>query len=234
MITREQVLSIGTVTRAFGKQGALLCRTTNEYWEQSSSSWLILSLDHILVPFRVNDWYTKGTDGIVFTLQDITTEQQTQPLLGVEAFMLRSDLSETDENAIAWTDLVGYTVIDTDQGPLGTITSIDDTTANILATLLPYSSTPLPLYYARETLFLLASVYFIVIGIRGGFGRYTRPITISNAMQYVNTPRECALVLNTPFTMIQSIVPARFEEKHYFTDDELPQHMNPVHSPVPP
>ena len=135
MITRSQVLSIGTITRAFGKQGALLCRTTNEYWEQSSSPWLILSLDHILVPFRVNDWYTKGTDGIVFTLQDITTEQQAQPLLQAEAFMLRSDLSETDENAVAWTDLVGYTVIDTDQGPLGTITSIDDTTANILAYL---------------------------------------------------------------------------------------------------
>ena len=135
MITREQVLSIGTITRAFGKQGALLCRTTNEYWEQSSSPWLILSLDHILVPFRVNDWYTKSADGIVFELQDITTEQQTLPLLGAEAFMLRSDLSGTDENAVAWTDLVGYTVIDTDQGPLGTITSIDDSTENILATL---------------------------------------------------------------------------------------------------
>ena len=134
MITRSQVLSIGTITRAFGKQGALLCRTTNEYWEQSASPWLILSLDHILVPFRVNDWYSKGTDGIVFELQDITTEQQAQPLLGAEAFMLRSDISES-ETAVAWTDLVGYTVIDTDQGPLGTITSIDDTTANILAYL---------------------------------------------------------------------------------------------------
>ena len=156
MITREQVLSIGTITRAFGKQGALLCRTTNEYWEQSTSPWFILSLDHILVPFRVNDWYTKGADGIVFELQDITTEQQAQPLLGAEAFMLRSDLSETDENAVAWTDLVGYTVIDTDQGPLGTITSIDDTTANILATLLPYSSTPLPLLIPLHEDFLVS------------------------------------------------------------------------------
>ena len=155
MITREQVLSIGTITRAFGKQGALLCRTTNEYWEQSTSPWLILSLDHILVPFRVNDWYTKGTDGIVFTLQDITTEQQTQPLLQAEAFMLRSDISES-ETTVAWTDLVGYTIIDTDQGPLGTITSIDDTTANILATLLPYSSTPLPLLIPLHEDFLVS------------------------------------------------------------------------------
>ena len=104
----------------------------------------------------------------------------------------------------------------------------------ILGTRRRYTLTPTRtwVYYTRESVILILFVYFSVIGIRGGFGRYTRPITISNAMQYVNTPRECALVLNTPFTMIQSIVPARFEEKHYFTDDELPQHMNPVHSPV--
>ncbi|MBQ5921626.1 MAG: DNA polymerase III subunit alpha, partial [Selenomonadaceae bacterium] len=34
----------------------------------------------------------------------------------------------------------------------------------------------------------------VVIGIRGGFGKYTRPITISNAMQYTNTPQETAIL----------------------------------------
>ncbi len=135
MITLEQVISIGTITRSFGKQGAILCRTTHDYWEQTQSDWLILSLDHILVPFRVKDWFTKGADGIVFELQDIDNEQQAQPLLQTEAFMLRADLSEASEDEMAWTDLIGYEVEDTDQGPLGTITAIDDSTENILATL---------------------------------------------------------------------------------------------------
>ena len=135
MITLEQVISIGTITRSFGKQGAILCRTTHDYWEQAQSPWLILSLDHILVPFRVKDWFTKGADGIVFELQDIDTEEQALPLLQAQAYMLRSDLAQTNEDEVAWTDLVGYTVEDTDQGPLGTITAIDDSTENILATL---------------------------------------------------------------------------------------------------
>ena len=143
MITLEQVISIGTITRSFGKQGAILCRTTHDYWEQAQSDWLILSLDHILVPFRVKDWFTKGADGIVFELQDIDTEEQALPLLQAQAYMLRSDLAQTDEDEVAWTDLIGYTVIDTDQGPLGTITAIDDTTDNILATLNSTLSTTL-------------------------------------------------------------------------------------------
>ena len=82
-------------------------------------------------------------------------------------------------------------------------------------------------YYLRETVFLVVTAYMVVIGIRGGFGKYTRPITISNAMQYVNTPRETALVLNTPFSLMKSLENQTYIEPTYFPVDELPQHMNP-------
>ena len=85
------------------------------------------------------------------------------------------------------------------------------------------------LYYLRETLIFILSAYFCVIGIRGGFGRYTRPITISNAAQYTNTPRETALVLNTPFSLMKSLENRFYIESHYFESDELEAHMTPVH-----
>lgn len=82
-------------------------------------------------------------------------------------------------------------------------------------------------YYLRETLLFVVTVYMCVIGIRGGFGKYTRPITISNAMQYVDTPRETALVLNTPFSLMKSLENTTYVEPLYFPAEELPQHMNP-------
>lgn len=85
-------------------------------------------------------------------------------------------------------------------------------------------------YYLRETIILLLTVYFCVIGIRGGFGRYTRPITISNAMQYTDAPRESALVLNTPFSLMKSLENRHYVEPLYFTADELPAHMSPIHA----
>lgn len=84
-------------------------------------------------------------------------------------------------------------------------------------------------YYVCETLIMLVTAYFVVIGIRGGFGKYTRPITLSNALQYTNTPRESALVLNTPFSLMKSLENTTYVEPTYFPADELAKHMTPVH-----
>lgn len=84
-------------------------------------------------------------------------------------------------------------------------------------------------YYPCEALLFVLTVYFSVIGIRGGFGRYTRPITLSNALQYTNTPRESALVLNTPFSLMKSLENTQYVEPQYFPADELAKHMNPIH-----
>ena len=84
-------------------------------------------------------------------------------------------------------------------------------------------------YYPCEALLFVLTVYFSVIGIRGGFGKYTRPITLSNALQYTNTPRESALVLNTPFSLMKSLENTQYVEPQYFPADELAKHMNPIH-----
>lgn len=101
----------------------------------------------------------------------------------------------------------------------------------ILCTRKPFSlsTTKLIAYYPCEALLFVLTVYFSVIGIRGGFGRYTRPITLSNALQYTNTPRESALVLNTPFSLMKSLENTHYVEPQYFPADELAKHMNPIH-----
>ena len=84
-------------------------------------------------------------------------------------------------------------------------------------------------YYPVEIILFVTAVYFSVIGIRGGFGAYTRPITLSNALQYTNAPRESALVLNTPFSLMKTIESAPYVEKNYFPADEVERHMSPIH-----
>lgn len=85
------------------------------------------------------------------------------------------------------------------------------------------------MYYVREVLILCVSVYFIVIGIRGGFGAFTRPITLSNALQYTNHPNETNIVLNTPFCLMRSTEGRVFPDLRYFDEDELERIMTPIH-----
>lgn len=85
-------------------------------------------------------------------------------------------------------------------------------------------------YYPTEALLFVVSVYFIVIGIRGGFGAFTRPITLSNALQYTNHPNETNIVLNTPFAIMRSSEGRVFPNLRYFEDDELETIMSPIHT----
>ena len=86
-------------------------------------------------------------------------------------------------------------------------------------------------YDIAMVLSMLFAAPFVVAGIRGGFTIAVRPITISNANQYVNRPIEAALVLNTPFSLYRTIGKDVFIVPNYFADK---QEMERVYSPVHP
>lgn len=87
-------------------------------------------------------------------------------------------------------------------------------------------------YYATRLAALVVAAPLCIFGIRGGIGSAVRPITISNANQYVNRPVEAAVVLNTPFSIIRTIGKKPFEEPQYMADDEMQRLFDPVHTPA--
>ena len=89
-------------------------------------------------------------------------------------------------------------------------------------------------HYDLATLLSLAALApFVVAGIRGGFVTAVRPITISNANQYVDRPVEAALVLNTPFSLYRTIGKAVFVVPEYFQSEaEMEKYFTPVHVPA--
>ena len=88
--------------------------------------------------------------------------------------------------------------------------------------------------YDLTTLLSLAAVApFVVAGIRGGFATAVRPITISNANQYVDRPTDAALVLNTPFSLYRTVGKAVFVVPQYFDDEQqMAAVFSPVHVPA--
>ena len=88
-------------------------------------------------------------------------------------------------------------------------------------------------YDVAMLLSLAFAAPFVVAGIRGGFATAVRPITISNANQYVNRPIEAALVLNTPFSLYRTIGKDVFSVPDYFaSEQELEAYYSPVHRPA--
>lgn len=87
------------------------------------------------------------------------------------------------------------------------------------------------IYYVIHLLCFALYIPITICGMRGGATTATRPITISNANQYVNRPAEAALILNTPFSLIRTINKNVFSDPNYFTREELDTIYYPVHTP---
>ncbi|SES86713.1 LTA synthase family protein [Prevotella sp. kh1p2] len=98
-----------------------------------------------------------------------------------------------------------------------------------------FATTGQRLKFGLVQLLLLAAITPLAVGAcRGGLGTGIRPITINNANQYVHRPTECALVLNTPFSLMRTIGKDIFEVPDYFRSPEEAQAVfDPIHRPKP-
>ena len=86
-------------------------------------------------------------------------------------------------------------------------------------------------YYIVQIVSLLLAIPLCIGAIRGGFTKATRPITISNANQYVNRPAETGIVLNTPFSIMRTLKKTPFTVPDYISDEEALAIYSPLHQP---
>ena len=90
----------------------------------------------------------------------------------------------------------------------------------------------LPRYYGLRFAALLLAIPLCIGAIRGGFTKATRPITISNANQYVNRPVETGIVLNTPFSIFRTLKKTPFVVPDYMSNEEAAALYTPLHTPT--
>ncbi|WP_160070183.1 LTA synthase family protein [Sphingobacterium bovisgrunnientis] len=87
------------------------------------------------------------------------------------------------------------------------------------------------LFYGVQLVAFLFTIFLFIGGVRGGWAHSTRPITLSNAGDYVKNPEEMNIVLNTPFSILKTLKAISLKEVHYFSDEELEKIYPVIHHP---
>lgn len=88
-------------------------------------------------------------------------------------------------------------------------------------------------YYAANTVILLAAAGLCIAGARGGTTRMTRPITLSNAALYTPDNTKANLILSNPFCLLRTIGSSGGAKTvRYFSDEEADRLFTPVHRPA--
>lgn len=86
-------------------------------------------------------------------------------------------------------------------------------------------------HYAGQAVMMILILALCVVGVRGGWRHSTRPITLSNAGEFVSNPAEMSIVLNTPFSLLKTIGSKTLQPVNYFNEEELIKKYNPIYFP---
>lgn len=88
-------------------------------------------------------------------------------------------------------------------------------------------------YYLGSTVIFVAALGLCVGGVRGGFTKMTRPITMSNATLYTADNMRAAMILSNPFCILRTIGSSgKISYEKYFSEEELNEIFTPEHRPA--
>lgn len=88
-------------------------------------------------------------------------------------------------------------------------------------------------YYVSGVVVMLVTVGLAVGGVRGGFTKMTRPITLSNATLYTADNARATMILSNPFSILRTISSSgKLHYEKYFDEATLATIYSPEHFPA--
>lgn len=135
MITLQEVIQIGILRKPHATRGEIVCELQNDCFDFADPDYLILELDHILVPFFIEEYRFTTGDTVLVKFCDIDTAEQALRLTGAKVYLHQRQLPQDIELQQSAGSFVGYQVVEREKGLLGRVVEVDTSTVNTLLVL---------------------------------------------------------------------------------------------------
>ena len=132
MIKIEDVYRIGLINKPHGVHGELLFTFDDDIFDRMEADYIICMMDGILVPFFFESYRFRSDSTALIKLEGIDTEQQARRMTNVEVFFPKELVEELDDNELTWSYFVGFLIKDVNEGEIGKVIDVDDSTINTL------------------------------------------------------------------------------------------------------
>ncbi|MDR1356915.1 MAG: 16S rRNA processing protein RimM [Tannerellaceae bacterium] len=135
MIEKATVRKVGYFTKPHGIKGEIGLVLSYDIFNHTDDPFIICEMEGIMVPFFIEEYRNKTANIILVKLETVDSEEAVRIFSHREVYYPLERMTDDVSGAAEDTDeagYVGYTVSDTIYGELGTITDVDDSTANVL------------------------------------------------------------------------------------------------------
>ena len=137
MIKPQEVIKIGKVTKTHGVSGELSCTFTNDIFGEDEAPYLVADIDGIFVPFFIEEYRFKSDVTALIKFEDIDDTDSAKLLLGRELYFPMKYITDSQPMNCG-EGIIGYKIY-SDGKLIGTIEGVDDSTANILFSVITES-----------------------------------------------------------------------------------------------
>lgn len=136
MIAEESVYKVGSLTRVHGLKGEISFAFTDDVWDRVDADYLVLRVDGILVPFFLEEYRFRSDSVALLKFVDIDNADDALPYVGCDVYFPFDLTPEDAPEDLRWSNFTGFSVFLKDvEGKVGTISHVDDSTANVLFTI---------------------------------------------------------------------------------------------------
>lgn len=137
MIKPQEVIKIGKVTKTHGVSGELSCTFINDIFGDDDAPYLVADIDGIFVPFFIEEYRFKSDVTALVKFEDMDDSESAKLLLGRELYFPMKYITESQPMNCG-EGILGYKIY-SDGKLIGTIEGVDDSTANILFSVITES-----------------------------------------------------------------------------------------------
>lgn len=134
-MTLEESFYIGYITKTRGLKGEMQLFFEFEDYLDLDFDVLFVEMNKKLVPYFVDGLKIQKNSTAYLNLEDIDHIDKAQPLIKKKVYLSLDKMPERDPDDFRYTDLVGYLVIDEQEGEIGELIHVQEMPQQFMATV---------------------------------------------------------------------------------------------------
>ena len=130
---KEDCFFLGTVVAKYSFNGEVLVKLdTDEPQQYLSLASFLLEQNKGLVPYFTTAVKLHKTELLRVSIEEVDSEHQANELIGKSVYLPLDQLPSLNDDQFYYHEIIGFEIVDSTLGPVGTIINVNDTNSQVL------------------------------------------------------------------------------------------------------